>query len=160
MLTEDQELAENLELAEKMARHVFNRDGGVGALLLFKSDEVAVVENFCNWNNNDERLARLLSAREMFAREADISHYAVVAVAWACVPPKDGAPPVRASRRPDPIEVVHIVAVARHGGNLSRIYKIIKEGDKARLERWPEMDGELGDGLTERLFPPTPTTRH
>jgi hypothetical protein len=55
---------------------------------------------------------------------------------------------------------VHIVAVARHGGNLSRIYKIIKEGDKARLERWPEMDGELGDGLTERLFPPTPTTRH
>jgi hypothetical protein len=98
MPIEDQQIAGNLEIADKAAHDMFAKHGCVGsALLLFKSDEVAVVENFCNWNNNDGRLARLLSAREMLAREADISHYAIVAVAWACVPPKDGAPPVRAS---------------------------------------------------------------
>ncbi len=161
MLTEDKDLAENFELADAFARDMFNRNGDVGsAMLLFRRDDVAVLENFCVWRNVDEQAARFASARELLAREAGVTHYAVVAEVWVCEAPKDGAPAVLPSEAPDGIGFMQIVVVARDGCCLSRTYKIIRnENRKARLKRWRDSNGVTG-GLT-RLFPPvTPVTMH
>ncbi len=162
MLTEDKELAENFEFADGWARDGLNRNGVVGTtLLLFWRDDFKALENFCVWSNAYERAARFGEARELLARHADITHYAIVEEVWVCEAPKDGAPDVHPLEAPDGIGFVQIVAAARSGGQLARFYRIVRKGDKARLKRWRDFDGKLQDNPLARLFEPvTPTTRH